>query len=66
MNKFSWNKKKCLKCALCASICPKIFYIKNGAIRHRTVTTQLLKNKDVVKKLRILEKSCPGKAIKIL
>ena len=52
------DKEKCIGCGACASICPEIFYMKEG----KAVVKKLNTDKSCAKEA---EESCPTQAIEI-
>jgi len=52
------NKKKCMGCGLCASICPKTFEIKDGKSNVKKQPEKVTCEKDAAE-------SCPASAISI-
>ncbi len=66
--KISIDKDKCIKCGLCASICPEVFVLKEDGIEVIHKEESLIDkkaNKKLSDDLKMAETSCPVKAITI-
>jgi len=63
--KISIDKNKCIKCGLCASICPEVFVLKEdgAAVKDEGVIDE--NNKELVDRIKMAEKNCPIGAVKI-
>lgn len=67
--KILYDKEKCIRCGLCASICPPVFVLheegievlqkENGAADEKT-------NERLIDDMKMAETSCPVKAIAII
>jgi ferredoxin len=68
MKKIVYNKSKCIKCGICVSICPEAFSFSEEGIKVNKINLQelLKKNREVLKNLKMAEKNCPARAIKII
>ncbi len=66
--KISIDKDKCIKCGLCASICPEVFVLKEDGIEIIHKDEGLVEkntDKKLIEDLEMAETSCPVKAITI-
>jgi len=61
MKKIKVDKKKCLGCGVCISLCPEVFELKDGKSKVKE-KADLEKHKDSIKEAI---KICPVEAIKI-
>ena len=65
--KISIDKDKCIKCGLCASICPEIFILREDGIEINCDDNLIGKEngKKLTDDLEMAEASCPVKALTI-
>ena len=67
--KISIDKDKCIKCGLCASMCPEVFVLReDGSIEVIYKDENSIGKKDdkkLIDNLEMVETSCPVKAITI-
>lgn len=63
--KISIDKNKCIKCGLCASICPEIFVLKEDGAEIKDESAIDENNKELVDGIKMAEKNCPNGAIKV-
>lgn len=69
MVKIMYNKKKCTECGLCASLRPDVFVLNEDGIEViKNTENQTSKKIDekLIEDLKMIEMSCPGKAIEIV
>jgi len=64
--KISIDKEKCIKCGLCASICPEVFTFKeNGPEVIENASSIVINDKEILEKLQMAKEGCPVEGIKI-
>lgn len=65
--KILYDKKKCIKCGLCASIRPDVFALREDGVEIIKNVEGLGENVDaeLIEDLKTIEKDCPVEAIKI-